>query len=69
MSFRTDVLGNEVGVLAKAVAGAFDLDDDGVVQEPIEQRRGDDGIEPPRVARRVFGSTGQATVRMASPAS
>ena len=28
-----DVLGDELGVLARAVAGALDLDDDGVVQE------------------------------------
>jgi hypothetical protein len=32
------------GVLAQPVAGAFDLDDDGVMQEPIEERRGDHGI-------------------------
>ena len=31
-------------MLAHAVAGAFDLDDDGVVQQPVEQRGGDDGI-------------------------
>ena len=31
-------------VWAKAVAGALDLDDDGVMQEPIEQRGGDDGV-------------------------
>jgi hypothetical protein len=31
----------EVGVLAKPVARAFDLDDDGVVKEPIEQGGGD----------------------------
>ncbi len=28
---------------AEAVASASDLDDDGVVQEPIEERGGDDG--------------------------
>jgi len=38
------VFGDEVGVLAQAVAGALDLDDDGVVQEAVEHRRGDDGI-------------------------
>jgi hypothetical protein len=37
------VLRDEIGVGAKAVARPFDLDDDGVVQEPIEQRGGDDG--------------------------
>ena len=26
------------------LAGTFDLDDDGVVEQPVEQRRGDDGI-------------------------
>ena len=34
----------KVGVGAEAVACPFDLNDDGVVQEPIEQRGGDDGI-------------------------
>lgn len=29
---------------AQPVAGALDLDDDGVVEEPVEQRGGDDGI-------------------------
>jgi hypothetical protein len=32
------VLGHELGVLAQAVAGALDLNDDGVMQEPIEER-------------------------------
>ena len=40
----TDVFGNEIGVLAEAVARAFDLDNDGMVEEPVEQRSGDDGI-------------------------
>ena len=38
------MLGHEVGVLTKTIARAFDLDDDGVVQEAVEERRGDDGI-------------------------
>ena len=38
------VLGDEVGVRSEAVAGALDLDDDRVVQEPVEQRGGDDGV-------------------------
>ena len=38
------VLGDEVGVRAQAVAGALDLHDDGVVQEAVEQRGGDDGV-------------------------
>jgi hypothetical protein len=29
------VLGHERGMLAQAVAGALDLDDDGMMQEPI----------------------------------
>ncbi len=29
---------------AEAVAGALDADDDGVVQEAVQQRCGDDGI-------------------------
>ena len=39
-----DVLGNEVCVSAEAIAGALDLDDHRVVQEPVEKRGGDDGI-------------------------
>lgn len=35
------MLGNQLGVLTQAVAGALDLDDYGVVQEPIEERGGD----------------------------
>jgi len=31
-------------MLAQAVAGSLDLDDDGVVQEAVEQRGGDNGI-------------------------
>ena len=38
------MLGNEIGVLAQTIAGAFDLDDDGVVEQPIEERGGDDEI-------------------------
>ena len=34
-----DVLGDELGVLAQAVAGALDLDDPGVMQEPVETTR------------------------------
>ena len=33
---RARVLGDEVGVGSKAVAGALDLDDDGVMQKPVE---------------------------------
>ena len=38
------MLGDEIGVLAQAVAGALDLDHHGVVQEPVEERGGDHGI-------------------------
>jgi hypothetical protein len=38
------MLGNEVGVLSHAIAGALDLDDDGVMEQPVEKRSGDDGI-------------------------
>jgi len=43
-SLGANVLGQEIGVLAEAVAGAFDLDDDGVVEQAVEQRRGYYGI-------------------------
>ena len=33
---RASVLGDEVGMGAQAVAGSIDLDDDGVVEKPIE---------------------------------
>ena len=35
------MLGHELGVLTQAVAGALDLDDDGVVNEAVEERGGD----------------------------
>jgi hypothetical protein len=38
------MFGQEVGVLAQAIARAFDLEDDGVMQETVEERRGDDWI-------------------------
>ena len=38
------MLGHQRGMLAEPVAGAFDLNDDGMVEEAIEERRGDDGI-------------------------
>ena len=37
-------LGQQVGVLAQPVAGTFDLHDHGVVEQPVEQRSGYDGI-------------------------
>ena len=41
---EAEIFGDQVGVLAQAVAGALDLNDDGVVQEPVEQCGGDDGM-------------------------
>ena len=34
----------QIGMAAQAIAGALDADDDGVMEEAIEQRRGDDGV-------------------------
>lgn len=39
-----DGIGHEVGMGAKAVAGAFDVDDDGMVEQAAEQGGGDDGV-------------------------
>ena len=38
------MLGHQVRVLAEPVAGALDLHDDGVMQQPVEQRCGDHGV-------------------------
>ena len=38
------MLGHEVGVLTQTIARALDLDDDGVVKEPVQEGRGHDGI-------------------------
>jgi hypothetical protein len=38
------VLGHKVGVLAQAVARALDLNDDGVVQQAVQEGCRDDGI-------------------------
>jgi hypothetical protein len=38
------VFREQVSVLAHAIARPFDLHDDGVVKQAVEQRRGDDGI-------------------------
>jgi len=61
---RAGVLGDEVGMGAQAVAGAFDLDDDGVVEEAIEQCRGDDRIAEdvaPAKARRPLPRSPEET--------
>lgn len=44
---RAGVLGDEIGMGAQAVAGALELDDNGVVQQAVEQRGGDDGLRVP----------------------
>lgn len=41
---RARVLRDQIGVVAQPIAGAFDLDHDGVVQQPIKQGGGDDRI-------------------------
>ena len=38
------MIGHELGVLTKAVVRALDLNDNGVVQQPIHERGGDDRI-------------------------
>ena len=38
------MLGYKVGVLTELITGAFDLDDDGVVKQPIKECGGDNGI-------------------------
>ncbi len=38
------MVGNEVGMLAHAIAGALDLNDDSMVEQPVEQRGSDDRI-------------------------
>jgi hypothetical protein len=40
----SDVLWDEVGVLAHAVARSLNLHDDGVVQQAVEQCCGDHGV-------------------------
>ena len=38
------MLWKQVGVLAHAVAGALDLDDDGMVKQAVQQGRGNHGV-------------------------
>ena len=38
------MVGNQIGVLAHAIAGALDLNDDGMMEQPVEQRGSDHGI-------------------------
>ncbi len=39
-----DMLRDQIGVLAQPVACPFDLDNDGIVEQAVEQRGGDEGI-------------------------
>ena len=58
------VLGDEIGMRAQAVAGPLDLDDDGVVEEAIEQGGGDDRVAEdvtPAKARRPLSPTPKET--------
>ena len=54
--FRADVLRHEIGMLTQPVARSFDLDHDGVVKQPVEQRGGDHGVA------KDFAPFGKATV-------
>ncbi len=38
------MFGNQIGVLAHAIAGALDLNDHGVMEQSVEERGGDDRI-------------------------
>ena len=38
------MLGDEIGVGTEAIAGAFDLDDDGMVEQTVEECRSDDRV-------------------------
>ncbi len=38
------MLGHEIGMLSEAVTGALDLDDNGLVQEAVQQGGGDNRV-------------------------
>ncbi|SMD20134.1 hypothetical protein SAMN05880593_1491 [Rhizobium sp. RU36D] len=38
------MLRQQLGVLPQSVAGSFDVDDDDMVKQSVEQRVGDDGV-------------------------
>lgn len=38
------MFGHQFGMLPQPVAGSFDLHDDGMVKQSVEQRGGDDGV-------------------------
>ena len=44
MRLESDRLGQQVGVLTKAIARPLDLEDHGVVQKSVEERSGDHEI-------------------------
>jgi hypothetical protein len=41
---EAEIFRDQIGVLAQPVACTLDVDDDGVVRQPVEQRSGDDGM-------------------------
>jgi hypothetical protein len=51
------VPGYKIGVLTESIAGAFDLDDNGVVEQPIKECDGDNGI-----TEHVAQGRGQLTI-------
>src|SRR5687768_6357136 len=62
---------HEVGVLAQAVARALDLDHNGMVQEPVEERRGDAGIPEhlPPLRKAAIGGQDQGALLVAGARS
>ena len=61
---RAGVLWDEIGMGAQAIAGALNPDDDGVVEQPVEQSGGDDGVAEeltPAKARRPLPPTPKET--------
>jgi hypothetical protein len=41
---EAEIFRNQIGVLAQPIAGTLDMDDDGVVKPPVEERGGNDGM-------------------------
>jgi hypothetical protein len=57
---EADGLGQEVGVFAQPIAGALDLDDDGVVKQPVEEGGLDSGAKRNALKKSGFGRLFQA---------
>ena len=62
--FRADVFGHELGVLQQTVAGAFDLHDDVMMEQAVQQRGCDDGI-----AEHIHSAKPRLEVRIMAPRS